>query len=71
MLAALKNDLNGSTWVAQSVKHLPLAQVMILGSCDGAPELGSLLRREPASSPSALLPTHAQACSLSLSLSLK
>ena len=24
------------TWVAQSVKHLPLAQVVILGSWDGA-----------------------------------
>ena len=36
------------TWVAQSVKHLPLAQVMILGSWDPAAHgalcsVGSLL----------------------------
>ena len=27
--------LQSGAWVAQSVKHLPLAQVMILGSWDG------------------------------------
>ena len=48
-------------WVAQSVKHLLLAQVMISGFWDQV--LGSLLSREPAS-PSA--PPHAHALSLSL-----
>ena len=52
-------------WVAQSVKHLPSAQVMILGSLDRAPYLaassvGSLLL------PLTLLPTHALAHSVSL-----
>ena len=33
-----RNGLWG-TWVAQSVKHLPLAQVLIPGSWDRAPNL--------------------------------
>ena len=48
-------------WVAESVKHLPLAQIMIPGSWDGAPCRGSLLSGEPAS-PSATPP----ACALFL-----
>ena len=51
--------------MAQSVKHLPLAQVMILGSWDAA---GSLLSEESAShSPSAipLAPAHVLSVSLS------
>jgi len=51
----------GGAWVAQMVKHLPLAQVMIPGSWDGAPAWGSLLGGEPAS-PSTVPP----ACALSL-----
>jgi len=42
-------DLGGA-WVAQSVKHLPSAQVMILGSWDPAPSGESLLIGESASS---------------------
>ena len=56
-------------WVAQSVKHLPSAQVMILGSWDQVPHqapcsAGSLLLSLPLP---LLLPL---LCSLSLSLSL-
>ena len=52
-------------WVAQSVKHLPSARVMISGSWDQAPTSGSLLSRESTSpSPSASSP----ACALTLSL---
>ena len=43
----------GGAWVAQSVKYLPLAWVMIRGSWDGAstssPTSGSQLSAEPAS----------------------
>ena len=49
---------SGVTWVTQWVKCLPLAQVMILGSWDGNPSLGSLLSRELAS-PSSGPPTGA------------
>ena len=31
------DSVNQGAWVAQSVKHLPLAQVMISGSWDQAP----------------------------------
>ena len=51
--------------MAQSVEHLPLAQVMIPGAWDQAPESGSLLSRESAS-PSAL-PSGSFSLSLSLS----
>ena len=57
------------TWVAQSVKHLPLAQVMITGSWDQAPchrapcSVGSLLLPLP------LPPLPLLVCSLTLSLS--
>ena len=55
----LKPCMRG-TWVAQSVKQLPLAWVMIPGSRDGAPALGSLLRGESASpSPVPPPPTYA------------
>ena len=37
------------TWVAQSVTHLPLAQVTDPRGLGLNPESGSLLRREPAS----------------------
>ena len=42
-------------WVAQLVEHLPLALVVISGSWDQAPELGSLLL--PLSLPP-LMPSH-------------
>ena len=44
-----------STWVAQAVKCLPLAQVMISHSWDLVPRLGSLLLPVPLPLP----PTHA------------
>ena len=53
------------TWVAQLGKHLSLAQVMILGSCDPVP-FGSLLSGESAS-PSSSVPPPACAPSHSLS----
>lgn len=60
------------TWVAQSFKHLPLAQVMILGSWDGTPALGSLLSREFASpSPSALAPCSCSLCLYQINFNLK
>ena len=37
------------TWVAQCVKRLPLAQVIIPGSWDPAPTSGSLLNGDSAS----------------------
>ena len=52
------------TWVVQSVKHLPWAQVMILGSWDPAPHGESLLLPLPL-----LLPLIMLSCLLSLSLS--
>ena len=69
------NNQQRGTWVAQSVKHLPLAQVMISGSWDGAPCQGpcsvgslflplSLLLHPP------FLIMHLLVFSLSLSLSL-
>ena len=39
------------TQVAQAVKRLPLAQVTVSGSSDGAPHQGSLLSKESASLP--------------------
>ena len=65
--SSLKENKRG-TWVAQSVKHLPLAQVMISVSWDQTPRqalcsAGSLLRPSTSHSPSVLF--------LSLSLSLK
>ena len=59
------------TWVAQSVKHLPSAQVMIPGFWDQAlspASSGSLLRRESAS-PSTSPPTRALSFAFSLSCS--
>ena len=58
--------LLGGAWVAQLVKHLPLAQVVIPGSSDrvswwAACSAGSLLL---------LLPTTPPACAVSLSCSL-
>ena len=55
---------NVGTWVAQVVKHLPSAQVMILGSWDRAPHhapcsAGSLLSTLPLPLP----PAHALALS--------
>ena len=38
-----KNFHFSGAWVAQSVKHLTLAQVMILEFVDSSPELGSVL----------------------------
>ena len=57
------------TWVAQLVKHLPLAQVMVPGSWDqvqhrAAYSVGSLLFPFP-------LPASPPTCAHSLSLSLK
>ena len=37
LLLVEKYRQHWDAWVAQSVKHLPLAQVMILGSWDRAP----------------------------------
>ena len=53
-------------WVAQSVKHLPLAQVMISESWDQALRQASLLRGEPASSSPSAPPHHMFSLSLSL-----
>ena len=65
----------GGTWVAQSVKRLILAQVMISQFLSSSPELGSVLTAwslEPASDPvspslSAPPPTHALSVCLSFS----
>ena len=63
-------------WVAQSVKHLTLAQVLILQSVSLSPVLDSMLTPqslEPASdsvSPSLSAPPQLVLISLSLSLSL-
>ena len=62
------SNLPWGAWVAQSVKHLPLAQVMISGSWDQSPHQApcSVLSGESASpSPSASPPA------LSLSLTNK
>lgn len=58
----------GDTWVSQLAKHLPLAQIMILGSWDQAPcgGGGSRLSRVSASSSLSAPPTP-----FVLSLSLK
>ena len=53
-------------WVAQSVKHLPSAQVMTLGTPGMSPTLGSLLSGEPASPSPASPPL--LVCSLSFSV---
>ena len=64
------------TWVAQSVKHLILAQVVISQSVGLNPSLGSVLTAqspEPALDsvfPSLSLPLALLVCALSLSLSL-
>ena len=50
--------------MAQSVKHLPSAQVMISGSRDGVLQWGSLLSGESAS------PSPPCSCSLAISVSL-
>ena len=72
-----KNVFIQGTWVAQSVKHLPSAQVMVLKCWDGAPcrvlcSAGSLLLLLPFSIP---LPLHTQrsflfslSCTCALSL---
>ena len=63
-----------SAWVAQSVKHLTSAQVMILWFMSSSPALGSVLTAqslEPASdsvSPLSLCPSPAHAVFLSLCL---
>ena len=44
-------EMCGGAWVAQPVKRLPSAQVMISGSWDRVPASGSLLLGEPASLP--------------------
>ena len=49
------------TWVAQSVKYLPLAQVMILGFGDGAPYLYSAEPTSPSCSVCLPLPLLVQA----------
>ena len=64
-LQLLKKWRRGA-WVAQWVKRLPSAEVMISGVLGSSPTLGSLLREESAS-PSPSSSAHA----LSLSLSLK
>ena len=62
-------NMGGSVaWVVQLVKHLPSVQVMLSGSWDRAPQLGSLLSGESAS-PST--PAPARAFFLSHFLSLK
>ena len=67
--SAIKSNEVWGTWVAQLVKHLPSAQVMILGSQDQA------LCWAPCSMESLLLPLPLPlplfVFSLSLSLSLK
>jgi len=55
---------NRDAWVAQSVKHLPLAQVMIPGSWDGA------LHPAPCSAESLLLPLPLSLLLFSLLLTL-
>ena len=50
-------------WVAQSVKGLSLAQVMISGPWDQAPASGSLFREEPVS-PSFTLPAVLALCQI-------
>ena len=52
-------------WVAQSVKHLPLAQVIIPGCWDQDPSLGSLLSGESISSTPSAPPS---ICALSFTL---
>ena len=59
-----KNGFRRDTWVAQSVKHLPSAQVMISGSWDGVPH------RAPCSAESLLLSLPLLLPPLVLSLSL-
>ena len=57
-------EISKGTWVAQLVKRLPLAQVMIPVSWDPGPTLGSLLSREFASPSPSVSPTP-PACALS------
>ena len=64
-------QMSRDTWVAQSVKHLPSAQVMIPGSWDGGPHSSGLLLSGKPASPSPSLPACALSFSLSRSLSLK
>jgi len=64
-LTEIKKIINGGAWVAQSVKPLPLAQIMIPGFWDPAWS-GSLLSGKTAS-PS---PT-SHACVPSLAVSIK
>ena len=47
----VKTDNTSGTWTAQSVKHLPSVQVMILGSWDQAPCLAPCSAGESASPP--------------------
>ena len=59
-LICVESDLRG-TWVAQSVRHLPSAQVMIAGSWDGVLRwalcsMGSLLLPLPLPLPLLVLP---------------
>ena len=64
--------ISWGTWVAQSLKHLTSAQVMILPLVSSSPTLGSVLKAqslEPASSsvsPSLSLPL-SHSCSVSFS----
>ena len=48
-LGVFKNFIFRGNWVAQSVKHLPVAQVLILWCWDRAPKWGSLPIEESAS----------------------
>ena len=62
-----KINRNRGAWVAQSVKCLPSAQVMIPGFWNGAPTSGFLLSRESASpSPSPATSYSLSSCSLYL-----
>ena len=74
--ALARRNKKGGTWVAQLVKHLTLAQVMISWFVGSSPALGSVLTAqslEPASnsvSPSLSAPPLLMLC-LSVSLSQK
>ena len=69
-----KNASSGGTWVAQSVKRLTSAQVMISRSMSSSPASGSVLTAqslEPASDSVSPYLSALPLLTLSLSLSLK